>query len=130
MVLTGLYLVKRGKNRVRKEPVRINKNIIILAEYKLWYLYDILRPLKLSIHWRTVNRFLSIVSFSLAWEKTESSDRIDEKYVILAIYLQIRGGGGVFGQCEVEKRFLHHNIRTILDNKFCMLTRCILRPPP
>ena len=50
MVLTGLYLVKRGKNRVRKEPVRINKNVIILAEYKLWYLYDILRPLKLSIH--------------------------------------------------------------------------------
>jgi hypothetical protein len=50
MVLTGLYLVKRGKNRVRKEPVRINKNVIILAECKLWFLYDILRPLKLSIH--------------------------------------------------------------------------------
>jgi hypothetical protein len=41
MVLTGLYLVKRGKKRVRKEPVRINKNVVILAACKLWYLYDI-----------------------------------------------------------------------------------------
>jgi hypothetical protein len=46
-----------------------------------------------------------VIFFSLARDKTKTSDRIHWKYIIWAIYLHIRGGGKVYGQFEVGKQF-------------------------
>ena len=58
------------------------------------YLFDKPLPLKLFILWRIIELSFSLVPFTSAWDKTKRIDRIDWKYIIWAICLQISGGGG------------------------------------
>ena len=61
--------------------------------------------------WKNFGTFVLYATLRLARDKTKTSDRIDERHIIWAIYLYIGGGGKVFGQFEVRKQFLLHNIQ-------------------
>ena len=93
---------------------------------KFWYLCDRRHSLKFTLC-KTREQIGFFVSFfRLAQDKGKRSDKICEEYIIWATYSHIRRGRGeVFGEFEVRKQFLLHNMQYWNANHGCypILTR-------
>jgi hypothetical protein len=72
----------------------------------------------------------SLVSFSLTWDKTKTSDKINGKYIIWAIILHIKGGLKYLGSLKLENNSYFIIFRIIVPYTFCMQTSYSLPPPP
>ena len=98
--------------------------------YPLGYLSVIATTLKFFIDWRTAEP-VSFTSFSLAWDKSKTSDRINGKHIIWATYLHIKGEESKYlDRVKLENNSYFLICRIIVPNTFCMWTRYILPPRP
>ena len=71
-----------------------------------------------------------LVFFSLARDKTKTSERIYGKHIIWAIYLYIREGVKYLDSLKSVNNSYFIICRIIVPKIFCMKTRYTLSPPP